>query len=479
MIFNSLTYAGFLIIVFCLYWFVVKKWFRAQNAVLLVASYVFYGFWDWRFLFLLAFSTALDYFTGHKIFKAQTKGARKTWLTISVVVNLGFLAVFKYFNFFVNSAGDFLKYLNLEPNFPLLNVILPVGISFYTFHGLSYVFDIYNRRITPTSNIVDYSLFVSFFPLLVAGPIERATHLLPQVSRPRAFNSENASDGMRQILWGLFKKIVIADNCAILVNDTFANPDQYSSFGLVTGAIFFAFQIYCDFSGYTDIALGSARLFGFELLRNFNYPYFARDIAEFWRKWHISLTSWFKDYVYIPLGGNRGTKAKTIRNTVIVFLLSGLWHGANWTFVLWALFHAILFVPLVIMGAKRKHAEPIRKVIPHPMDLINIVITFSLVTIGWIIFRAESASQAWVYFRNIIRPKGVTDILANHPEAYPTMLFIVGLLIVEWIQRNRLHGLSFPSTGLPQIFRFALYTAIVVFIVWFAGKPAEFIYFQF
>jgi D-alanyl-lipoteichoic acid acyltransferase DltB (MBOAT superfamily) len=447
--------------------------------MLLVASYVFYGFWDWRFLFLLAFSTALDYFNGLKISQTHIKSGRKTWLAISVVVNLGFLAVFKYFDFFVTSAAGFLSYFNLEPNLPLLNIILPVGISFYTFHGLSYVFDIYNKRIEPTSNIIDYSLFVSFFPLLVAGPIERATHLLPQVSRPRRFDSEAASDGLRQILWGLFKKIVIADNCALLVNDAFANPDGYSSFSLIIGAVFFAFQIYCDFSGYTDIALGSARLLGFELLRNFNYPYFARDIAEFWRKWHISLTSWFKDYVYIPLGGNRGSKTKTIRNTIIVFLLSGLWHGANWTFVLWALFHAILFVPLVVMGSKRKHAQPIQKLIPHPMDLINMAITFLLVTIGWIIFRAESASQASIYFRNIFRPKSATDILASHPEAYATVGFVVVLLIVEWIQKNRIHGLNFASLRFPHLLRFVIYTVIIIFIVWFAGKPEQFIYFQF
>ncbi|MBL7700554.1 MAG: MBOAT family protein [Chitinophagaceae bacterium] len=479
MIFNSLTYAGFLIVVFCLYWFVAKKSFRAQNAMLLVASYMFYGFWDWRFLFLLAFSTALDYFTGLKIYNAASTPARKTWLTISVVVNLGFLCMFKYFNFFVGSFAGFLKYFDLEPNIPLLNVILPVGISFYTFHGLSYVFDIYNRRIQPTTNIIDYSLFVSFFPLLVAGPIERATHLLPQVSRPRVFSSEKASDGLRQILWGLFKKIVIADNCALLVNDTFDNPDGYSSLSLIIGAVFFAFQIYCDFSGYTDIALGSARLLGFELLRNFNYPYFARDIAEFWRRWHISLTSWFKDYVYIPLGGNRGAKSKTIRNTIIVFLLSGLWHGANWTFVLWALFHAVLFVPLVIMGAKRKHAEPIRTMLPHLMDAVNILITFVLVTIGWIIFRAESASQAWLYFKDIVAPRSTTSILASHPEAYATAWFIIILLLVEWVQKQRLHGLNFVPSRVPQIFRFVLYTAIIIFLVWFGGKPEEFIYFQF
>lgn len=479
MIFNSLSYAIFLIIVFILYWFVAKKSFRAQNSILLVSSYIFYGLWDWRFSFLLAFSTALDYFTGLQIHHSKAAPKRKMWLIISVTINLGLLCFFKYFNFFITSASSLLHKFDLEPNLPLLNIILPVGISFYTFHGLSYVFDIYNRKITPTKNIVDYSLFVSFFPLLVAGPIERATHLLPQVARPRIFNPQSASDGMRQILWGLFKKIIIADNCALLVNDAFANPDGFSGLSLIIGAVFFAFQIYCDFSGYADIALGSARLFGFDLLRNFSYPYFSRDIAEFWRKWHISLTSWFKDYVYIPLGGNRGGIFKTIRNTLIVFLLSGIWHGANWTFIVWALYHALLFMPLVILGANRKYGTSTSQVKFMPLDLIRIAITFGLVTIGWVIFRADSLNQALLYFKNIVQPKTTTDILSTHPKALTTMIFITFLLATEWIQRDKPHGLYFEYTRVPKLARYVIYSLIIICLVWFGGKPEQFIYFQF
>jgi D-alanyl-lipoteichoic acid acyltransferase DltB (MBOAT superfamily) len=354
-----------------------------------------------------------------------------------------------------------------------------VGISFYTFHGLSYVFDIYNKRIVPATNVIDYSLFVSFFPLLVAGPIERATHLLPQVSRPRIFDSQKASDGMRQILWGLFKKIVIADNCAVAVNELFANPDGFSGSSLVIGAILFAFQIYGDFSGYTDIALGSARLLGFDLLRNFSYPYFSRDIAEFWRRWHISLTSWFKDYVYIPLGGNRGSTLKTVRNTFIVFLLSGVWHGANWTFVVWGLYHALLFMPLLVLNVKKKHAEPITKGNFSPFDLLKILVTFSLVTIGWIIFRADNLGQAWIYLKDIVAPKAAENILDKQPGTVTTIIFIGILLIVEWLQKHHLHGLYFAPGRFPKLGRHLVYCIIIICLFWFGGKPEEFIYFQF
>jgi alginate O-acetyltransferase complex protein AlgI len=479
MLFNSISYAVFLIVVFFIYWFVANKSFRAQNAVLLISSYVFYGVWDWRFLFLLSFSTALDYFTGLRIHRSTSTRARRTWLLISVVINLGFLCFFKYFNFFIGSFSSLLHKFDLTPNVPLLSIILPVGISFYTFHGLSYVFDIYNKRISPTANVIDYSLFVSFFPLLVAGPIERATHLLPQVSRPRVFDAQKASDGMRQILWGLFKKIVIADNCAVAVNEIFANPQQYSGGSLAFGAALFAFQIYGDFSGYTDIALGSARLLGFDLLRNFSYPYFSRDIAEFWKRWHISLTSWFKDYVYIPLGGNRLGKIKTVINTFIVFLLSGVWHGANWTFIVWGLYHALLFMPLLLLNAKKKHAGPIAKGKFSFIDLFKILITFVLVTIGWIIFRADNLSQAWLYFTNMIHPQSSTSILDKQPAVSTTIFFIALLVIVEWFQRHQLHGLYIGQTRFPKLGRYIVYSAIIICLFWFGGKPAEFIYFQF
>ncbi len=453
---------------------------RAQNVILLIASYIFYGYWDWRFLFLLMFSTLLDYFSGIAIHRSQSMSLRKTWLIISVGINLGFLAVFKYFNFFIDSFANFLQRFDFEPNIPLLNIILPVGISFYTFHGLSYVFDIYREKIKPTYQPVDYFLFVSFFPLLVAGPIERATHLLPQISSPRKFNYSSSVDGLRQILWGLFKKVVIADNCATIVNQLFADPGAFSGVSLAIGAILFAFQIYGDFSGYSDIAMGSARLFGFELLRNFSYPYFSRDIAEFWRKWHISLTTWFKDYVYIPLGGNKGSRLLTIRNTFIVFLLSGLWHGANWTFLFWGLYHALLFMPLLLLNRKRQHQHPITTNLPTLADFFKIITTFILVTIGWVVFRASSINEAGKYFYEMINSTSAVSVFSLGPEAAVVIVFILVMLIVEWFQKDHLHGLYFkPETKTWSLIRFAVYSAIIICIIWFSENQEQFIYFQF
>jgi alginate O-acetyltransferase complex protein AlgI len=351
MLFNSLDYAIFFPIVFLLYWLVANKNLRLLNFLVLVASYFFYGSWDYRFLFLLIFSTFLDYFTGLKIHQSQSPQQRKFWLWLSISINLGFLGIFKYYNFFISSFTDAISVFGFQINVSTLNVLLPVGISFYTFHGLSYVFDIYNKKISPVTNFIDYGVFVSFFPLLVAGPIERATHLLPQVQKPRTFEFEKAADGLRQILWGLFKKIVIADQCAPHVNHIFENYADYNGSTLAFGAILFAFQIYGDFSGYSDIALGSARLLGFDLIRNFAFPFFSRDIAEFWRRWHISLTTWFRDYLYIPLGGSKGPRWMIIRNTLIIFLVSGFWHGANWTFLAWGFLNALYFLPLfVVLG---------------------------------------------------------------------------------------------------------------------------------
>jgi alginate O-acetyltransferase complex protein AlgI len=475
MLFNSFEYALFLVIIFFLYWFVAGRSFRFQNVLLLIGSYVFYASWDWRFLFLLAFSTFVDYFTGWKISTSRGNPSKKIWLTTSIVINVGFLCFFKYFNFFTQSFSDLLVRFHLKPNMPLLEIILPVGISFYTFHGLSYIFDIYNGKIQPTPNYVDYSLFVAFFPLLVAGPIERATHLLPQVKAPRTFDNDKASDGLRQILWGLFKKIVIADNCATIVNDVFAHPDNFSSFSLATAAVLFAFQIYGDFSGYSDIALGSARLFGFELLRNFNYPYFAKDIADFWRRWHLSLTSWFKDYVYIPLGGSRGSKLKTVRNTVVVFILSGIWHGANWTFLAWGGYHVLLFLPLLLLNIKSRVDEHAKLTFG---SVIQMLITFVLVTIGWILFRADSLPNAMNYFTNMISGKKGIDISETYTEFIIAVFFIVILVLAEWFKRHRLHPLQ-PASKTITWRRYAVYIALILSIAWFGGGQAVFIYFQF
>ncbi|MEQ1734732.1 MAG: MBOAT family O-acyltransferase, partial [Bacteroidia bacterium] len=399
MLFNSFSFAVFLPIVFILYWFAMRQKLKAQNVLLLIASYYFYACWDWRFLFLLVFSTGLDYYTGINIETATTNTTKKIWIWLSIIINLGFLAVFKYYNFFIASFTSATSAVGWHINPWTLNLILPVGISFYTFHGLSYVIDIYKNRIKAERNFIDYGLFVSFFPLLVAGPIERATHLLPQIKRKRTFNYLTAVDGLRQILWGLFKKIVIADTCASYVNEIFANINDQTGSTLVVSAIFFSFQIYCDFSGYSDIALGTARLFGFELLQNFSFPYFSRDIAEFWRRWHISLSTWFRDYLYIPLGGSKGNNMVKVRNTFIIFIVSGFWHGANFTFIVWGLLNAIYIMPSIWYNTNRKNIAIVAqgKTLPTLKELGAILLTFALTTFAWIFFRANTVTEAVHY----------------------------------------------------------------------------------
>ncbi|MBN9337451.1 MAG: MBOAT family protein, partial [Chryseobacterium sp.] len=373
MLFNSLSFAIFLPIVFVLYWLTKAR--RKQNILLMIASYYFYACWDWRFLFLLAFSTFLDYYTGLKIEKSQKKSSKKFWFWLSVGVNLGFLGFFKYYNFFAESFAELFAGFGFQINPWVLKIILPVGISFYTFHGLSYVIDIYKERIKAEKSWIDYALFVSFFPLLVAGPIERATHLLPQIKRERNFSYSNAVDGLRQILWGLFKKMVVADNCAYYANMIFNDYHNYTGVTLIFGAVLFAFQIYGDFSGYSDIALGTARLFGFDLLRNFSYPYFSRDIAEFWRRWHISLSSWFRDYLYIPLGGSKGGNWMRIRNTFIIFIVSGFWHGANWTFIIWGFLNALFIMPSIILKTNRNNLNIVAegRLFPNFREIIQLI----------------------------------------------------------------------------------------------------------
>lgn len=478
MLFNSINFAFFLPIVFLLYWFITKGNYKHQNILLLVASYFFYGSWDWRFLFLLIFSTLLDYVTGIKMYEATNEKIKKTWFWLSVSINLGFLGVFKYYNFFVNSFAEGLSKLGFESNFWSLQIILPVGISFYTFHGLSYVIDIYNNRIKPERNFIHYSVFVSFFPLLVAGPIERATHLLPQILRNREFDYHKAVDGLRQILWGLFKKIVIADNCASYANDIFSTYDTQNGSTLLIGAVFFAFQIYGDFSGYSDIALGTARLFGIELLRNFAFPYFSRDIAEFWRRWHISLTTWFRDYLYIPLGGSRGGKWQAIRNTFIIFLVSGFWHGANWTFLAWGAYHAFLFMPLLLLQRNRKNTNTVaeNELLPNLKELLQMGLTFLLVVVGWILFRSESIELAVRYIAGLMQ-LGTFRAVYRIFE-YKEIWFIFILIIVEWVQRNKKHALDFSAVN-SHTFKFLVYYVLIFIILWFGGKSEEFIYFQF
>lgn len=477
MLFNSIGFLIFLPIVFILYWFVFNKRYQFQNMLLLVASFYFYACWDWRFLFLLVFSIALDFFSGLRIEKSKTSGEAKFWLALSIIINLGFLGFFKYYNFFAESFADLLTNFGFRANPWLLSIVLPVGISFYTFHGLSYVIDIYKKRITAERNFVDYSVFVSYFPLLVAGPIERATHLLPQIQKKRYFNYELAADGMRQIMWGLFKKMVIADNCAPLVNEIFTHYQTESASNLALGSVLFAFQIYGDFSGYSDIALGVSKLFGIELLKNFAFPYFSRDIAEFWRRWHISLSSWFRDYLYIPLGGSKGGLMMKIRNTFIIFLVSGFWHGANWTFIIWGGLNALYFMPLLISNKNRQNLEVVAmgRFIPSLREIFQISVTFALTCFAWIFFRAESVSQAVDYIKRIFSS---TLFSIPHQLPYKVLALIVLMLIIEWLNRTKVHGLEIERFN-PWVRRI-LYIGILYIILRYANfGNNEFIYFQF
>ncbi|MFP3591696.1 MBOAT family O-acyltransferase [Chryseobacterium sp. SIMBA_038] len=477
MLFNSIAFLIFLPIIFILYWCVCNKNYKFQNMLLLAASFYFYGCWDWRFLFLLVFSIGLDYFSGIQIENSKTKKWATFWLVLSIAINLGFLGFFKYYNFFIENFVELLKSFGFGVNIWILKVILPVGISFYTFHGLSYVIDVYKKRIPAERNYVDYAVFVSYFPLLVAGPIERATHLLPQIQRNRSFDYEKAKDGMAQILWGFFKKMVIADNCAPIVNEIFNNYHTESASNLVLGAVLFAFQIYGDFSGYSDIALGTSRLFGIELLKNFSYPYFSRDIAEFWRRWHISLSSWFRDYLYIPLGGSKGGLWMKIRNTFIIFLVSGFWHGANWTFIIWGGLNAIFFLPLLIAEKNRHNLEVVAmgKIIPSFREIFSIMITFALTCFAWIFFRAASVSDAIGYIKGIF-----SQSLFSFPTEFRPLLFglIIFMMGMEWMNRTHDYGLKIHER--KPIVQAVIYIVVAYLILNFANFGSnEFIYFQF
>ena len=482
MLFNSIQFAIFLPIVFLLYWFVFdrfiskSKWqLQLQNAFVVVASYVFYGWWDWRFLLLIAFTSFCSWGSGLLIGKANTKKEAKTWTTLNIVLNLGILALFKYYDFFV---AEFAQLFHISTDGLLLKVILPVGISFYTFQALSYSIDVYRGKIEPTKDIVAFFAFISFFPQLVAGPIERATNLLPQFLRKREFDYDTAIDGARQILWGLFKKMVVADNCAKFANVIFEQGGSGSEH--LIAAIFFTFQIYGDFSGYSDIAIGTAKLFGIKLMRNFNVPYFSRDIAEFWRRWHISLTTWFRDYIYIPLGGSRVGKLKVVRNTFIIFLVSGLWHGANWTFLAWGFYHACLFLPLILLGKNRKYTDvvAVNRTMPTLVEVGQMLLTFMLAVVGWVIFRATGIPSMVSYFKSMLTPETLTGVykIFTRWEMLPVGI----MLVVEWFNRNAGHGLE----GIDRIvrsrwLRYFLYALFFVGTIFFRGEYQEFIYFQF
>lgn len=481
MLFNSLEFAVFLPLVFILYWFVVHQHLKLQNILLLGASYLFYGWWDWRFLSLIAFSSFIDYWVGIKLATTTHHKQRKLLLFISILVNLGFLMFFKYYNFFLDSFIDAFTFFGHPIQAHRLHIILPVGISFYTFQTLSYSIDVYRKKLTPTRDIIAFFSFVSFFPQLVAGPIERASNLLPQFYQRRKFHYRESIDGLRQILWGLFKKVVIADNCASYANDIFANYADYPSSTLILGAIFFAFQIYGDFSGYSDIAIGTSHLFGFRLMQNFAFPYFSRDIAEFWRRWHISLSTWFRDYVYIPLGGSRGGTGVKIRNTLIIFIVSGFWHGANWTFIAWGTLNACYFLPLLLRNKNRKYLGTIsnHRLLPGFREILQIGITFTLTTIAWIFFRAENISHAFHYIIHIVKAPEFISAQSITYVSNKRNVFLLLLILAEWLQRDKPHALDFETTKIPTVVRWAIYYLLITAILMFSGTPQNFIYFQF
>jgi len=479
MLFNSFEYALFLPIVFILYWFVTNKNLKAQNLLLLVVSYVFYGWWDWRFLSLIAFSSLVDYIAGLKIEHSDKRSTRRLFLTISLLTNLGFLGVFKYFNFFSQSLADGFGQLGYTLHPLTLDVVLPVGISFYTFQTMSYSIDVYRKKLEPTKDIIAFFAYVSFFPQLVAGPIERATNLLPQFQKKRVFTYEQGATGMRQILWGLFKKMVIADNCAVMVDQIFDNYESLPGSVLIMGSIYFALQIYGDFSGYSDIAIGTARLFGFNLMTNFRTPYFSRDMAEFWRRWHISLSTWFRDYLYIPLGGSRVNTKHAIRNTFIIFIVSGFWHGANWTFIAWGAINAIYFIPLLLTGYNRKNVGTVaeNRHLPSPKEIIQMGLTFALTCIAWVFFRAENITEAYSYLSNIISHSFLPD---NFYYFHPKFIFIIGvLLMLEWFvfrHDDAFERINNTTTWLRKPVYIALTCITIVFMV---VEAQSFIYFQF
>lgn len=481
MFFNSIDFAFFLPIVFGIYWILNKYKLQYQNLFIVFASYVFYGWWDYRFLVLIAFSTIVDYFVGITLSKEKSKKKRKYVLQISLFVNLGLLGVFKYYNFFVDNFVSAFSFFGSELKANTLDIILPVGISFYTFQTLSYSIDVYRRRLEPTKDFIAFASFVSFFPQLVAGPIERASNLLPQFYKKRNFDYYKAVDGCRQILWGLFKKMVIADNCAVFVNQIFDNYTSYSGSTLLVGTVLFAFQIYGDFSGYSDIAIGTSRLFGFNLKQNFAFPYFSRDIAEFWRRWHISLSTWFRDYLYIPLGGSRHPKkARIIINVFIVFLISGFWHGANWTFVTWGFLHALYFVPLLLLKKNRKHVSSVvaaSKIFPSLKEFFKITVTFLIVVLAWVLFRAKNIDEAFGYYEGIFS----TDIFTL-PSVRPSYVFILLFIfiIIEWSGRNYKYALEKFWFKKANYLRRGLYFLIILVIfLYMKNEETPFIYFQF
>ena len=483
MLFNSIEFLVFLPIVFAFYWLLHKQ-LRWQNAFVVAASYLFYGWWDWRFLLLIAFTTLCSYGSGLAIGNKQNnpsaKGpSPKFYLWANIVLNLLILGLFKYYDFFAQSFAN--AFLGGNADRILLHLVLPVGISFYTFQALSYSIDVYRDNIKPTRDIIAFFAYVSFFPQLVAGPIERATSLLPQFEQSRKFDYATAVDGLRQMLWGFFKKMVVADSCAIYVDIIFDHPDWFNGSSLLLAALLFTIQIYGDFSGYSDIAIGCAKLFGIRLRRNFNVPYFSRDIAEFWRRWHISLTTWFRDYIYIPMGGSRVSKWRVLLNTLVIFLVSGLWHGANWTFVAWGAYHALLFLPLILLGKNRKYRNVVAegRTLPSLSEIGQMLLTFLLAMMGWILFRADSIEQAGQYYTHMFSTLfDGSPTLTSNMDAWVVFVAVTVMTVVEWLNRDREH--EFARQPRNRFLRWSGYIALLFMIgAFMVTNEMPFIYFQF
>ena len=474
MLFNSLEYFLFLPLVFLTYWMLRKR--NMQNVFIVAASYFFYACWDWHLLSLIFITTLSSWGSGCLMERLESHSRKRLIVFYSnIVLNLSILGVFKYFNFFVQSFSALLATFGLNAYYPTINIILPVGISFYTFQAIGYSIDVYKRQILPCRSLLVFAAFISFFPQLVAGPIESASHLLPQLQRTRQFHYDEAVTGCRMILWGLFKKMAVADNCATTVDMVWGDYTHFSSVMLIVASVLFTIQLYCDFSGYSDIAIGSAKLFGIELIQNFKTPYFSTSIPEFWRRWHISLMNWFRTYIYIPLGGSRYGKYTTIRNVFIVFAISGLWHGANYTFIVWGLYHAFLSLPYILFGIKTKRAtEPLN--VPN-RQLPAMLLTFLLVNIGMIIFRAPDIQSAIGYFSYMVS----ADVTFADFSGITAIAMSLVCMTVEWVQRNRPYTLDFDNSrlfGSPWL-RAAVYYVIVLVLLELSAQQESFIYFQF
>lgn len=475
MLFNTIEFFIFLPTVYVLYWFVVNKTLKLQNLLILLSSYVFYGWWDYRFLSLILLSTIVDYFIALRIQRSTFERNRKLLLWGSMLFNLGILAFFKYYNFFVDSWVNAFQTAGFTMEHTwTLHIVLPVGISFYTFQTMSYTIDVYRRQLQPTRDFISFASFVSFFPQLVAGPIERATNLLPQILKKRTFSYDRSVQGLRLILWGLFKKVVIADSLAPFVNDIFENYTEYGGGTLWLGAVYFAVQIYCDFSGYSDIAIGVSKLFGFELMSNFKFPYFSRNIGEFWRRWHISLSTWFRDYLYIPLGGSRNGKWASLKNIFIIFIVSGFWHGANWTFIIWGLIHALLYIPSFIFNTNRKYlsygvAE--NRFLPSLREIFQMGTTFFFVTLAWVFFRSDNLLDAVNYISKMF-------VEMELPQSkLQGVGYVLILIAIEWGLRGD-ERLTIISKNFTVRLLFYMFTSFQ-FLRFFGLVQTDFIYFQF